>query len=250
MEFRVPVEVLDHIFSFIKSDSGSLSACSSAHPMFAQIVERYFYHHIVIIPSTSYPSDHLSGYTLELSHIIKLLSDIPKIVDYVHILEFRRFHSIEDIAPIMFKFHAVQCIKLTFRPNPGMSSMPRHFKTALEDCLRSPALREVHIVDLRYRFPITILNDLPNITRLSLSGSFEPSTCCIDGPFPRLESFSLSRFTLCSRPGNFHWGNHIVRLRSFTCEYSNEEFLQKFLQKCSDTLENLDFSMGAYSLCE
>ena len=247
---EIPVEVLDHIFGLLKSHPRSLLACSNAHPILAQIVERHLYYHIVIIRSTLYyhlDLDDRSGYKFDFSHMTRLLSDTPRIADYVRILELSvEFYSngfLENIAPILSSFHAIQCFKLTFHTN--VLEMPRRFKTALEDCLRLPTLQEVHIANLP-RFPISILNDMSNITRLSLSESLERSICS-DGSFPQLKSLSLSRFDLDSLPFSFTWAKH-MKLQSFAFDYSNEEIVERFLRICSDTLENLDFGMGA--LCK
>ena len=246
---EIPVEVLDHIFGFLKSHPRSLLACSNAHPSLAQIVGRHLYHHIVIIHSTlCYPPDldYRSGYKFDSSHMTRLLSDTPRIADYVRILELPVAGDfLEHIAPILSRFHAIQCVKLTFCAD--VVEIPQRFKTALEDCLRLPTLQEVHIANLP-RFPISILNDMSNITRLSLSESLERSTS-IDCPFPQLKSLSLSAFDLHNLSLHLTWAKH-MKLQSFAFDYSNEEIIEKFLRICSDTLENLDCSMGAHSLCE
>lgn len=240
------VEVIDHIFSFLKSSARSLLACSNAHPILAQIVERHLYHH-VIITTTSHQSNGLGGYNLKTPHLIKLLFRKPKIVDSVRILEFS-FQSddgsclqVEYIAPILSKFHALRCIKLTANIDTNFLRMPISFRAALEDCLRLPALQEAHFVKLQ--LPISE-SALPNITHLSFTGlgSLQPSGCT-DSPFPQLESLSVS--TIYPPLG---WVKHL-ELQSLTCHYSNEKIVEKWLRICPNTLTTLDFCMGIYSIC-
>ena len=246
----LPFDVLDHIFGFLKYNPRSLLACSLSHPFFAQIVERYLYYHVIIPSATSYQTDHRRGYRLESWRIIKLLSEAPKVVDHVCILELSlRFlkgglRSFEVIAPILSKFHALRCLRLTSPTSEDIwwqDVVPLCFRTALEDCLRLPTLQEVHINYIH--FPIFVLNDIPNITRLSISHSLE-TLVCSKSPFPQLESLSLYHIDSKYRPYLIAWGkHHIAKLRSLTCDYSDENFVLELVRICSDSLESLDISM-------
>jgi len=55
-----PFDVLDYIFSFLKSHT-DLVACSKVHPSFSQVAERQLYHHISIHPIKSSPSPSSSS---------------------------------------------------------------------------------------------------------------------------------------------------------------------------------------------
>ena len=121
-------------------------------------------------PPNSYDNEETPEPKRSQLHIIELLSNRPRIADYIHYLEFSfKFSNgsrLETIFPILSKFHALQCIKLTFRTyTNSISGLPQCFtETALGNCLRLPTLQEVHIANLQ--FPNSILNELPNITRL------------------------------------------------------------------------------------
>lgn len=243
MEF--PVEILDRIFSALKSNPLSLYNCSNACPMFSHIVERYIYYHI-IIPSRLTQSDCRSGYRLGSSHIVKLLSEAPHIVDYVRILEFSfegRLSHLQEIAPILSKFHALQCIILPVSHYMSWQRLEfQCFKTAVDFGL--PALQEVHVGDMA--FPLSILNGHSNITRLALSrcnGSLDGT----DSPFPQLESlFADGCYWNCLKK----WGkHHFAKLQSLTHGYSTEDF-SKFVGICSDSLEDLDVNMCSTSPCQ
>lgn len=147
---EIPIEILDKIFRALKSNPLSLYNCSNAHPIFSQIVEKYLYYHI-IIPSRLTQSDSRSGYRLGSSRIVKLLSKTPHIVDYVRILEFsfeRSLSYLREIAPILSKFRALQCINLP--PSHYMSWQQLEFqcfKTTVD--LRLPTLHwEIHMGDI------------------------------------------------------------------------------------------------------
>ena len=112
---ELPVELLDKIFSFLTYYPRSLRACSDAHPIFTQIVQKYLYYHCNITPFTLTQSDDDGGYSQVPSRISKLLSETPQIVDYIRILEVsvERYRLAKyGVTPIFLKFCALQCIKL------------------------------------------------------------------------------------------------------------------------------------------
>ena len=240
----LPYEVLDHIFSFLRSRPRSLLACSDAHPIFAQIVERYLYYHI-IIPSISPQSDHRRGYRLELWRIIEVLSETPHINDYVRIMEITfKDYNMRYTAPIFSRFRSLQCIKL---PYCG-SWQSLDLRDAMADCLRLPTLQEVHFGDIGV--PLSILEGRANITRISLSRYIQP----FDGPhrseFPQLESLFADNFPSHIWDCLMKWGKrHLVKLQSVTHQYSGEKFLE-LLGICSNSLRDLDVIMPSGSICQ
>ena len=77
---QLSVEILEHIFSFLISHRETLVACSK-DPILSPIVERYLYHHVVVqlIGTSDFEPGHLS----------KLISENPRILYHVRILEIR-----------------------------------------------------------------------------------------------------------------------------------------------------------------
>ena len=81
---ELPIDILDHIFSFLKSHRKALLVCSKAHSVFSQIVERYRFHHIII--STGFRVTDLAD-TSDSSDLRRQLAETPRIVKYVAVLK-------------------------------------------------------------------------------------------------------------------------------------------------------------------
>ena len=77
---QLSVEVVDHIFSFLVSERETLVACSE-DPVLFPIVERHLYHQITV----SIPYGTSNGF--EPGRLIKFVSENPRILNYVRILE-------------------------------------------------------------------------------------------------------------------------------------------------------------------
>ena len=74
---NLPFDILDHIFGFLIKHSASLVACSEAHPVFSRMVEKYQYYCLTIV---------LESRCGHLTVLTKLLSDKPRIGNYVRVL--------------------------------------------------------------------------------------------------------------------------------------------------------------------
>ena len=259
---EIPLDVIDYILSLLRHDPRTLLKCSDSHPILAQIVERHLYYHIIIpIGRSAMSSDQIGGHKIESRRIIELLSEAPHIVDYVRILEISFDHDpggLILISPILSQFDALRCIKFTPWTSGSEASValwkegiPQCFKAALDGCLRLPTLQEVTID--RLHFPISMLNDIPNITRLALMSKTLDLSDCGDTPFPQLESLSVYDIDRRYSPSLNTWLKcHIVKLRSLTCDYLNlgAQSILELLGICSDTLENLDIVLKPLSPCE
>jgi len=49
----LPAEILDHILSFLGSDTAALKRCSESHPSLCQLAERYLYSRILLTTNNS-----------------------------------------------------------------------------------------------------------------------------------------------------------------------------------------------------
>ena len=241
---ELPLDILDYIFGFLKSHPETLIACSRAHPIFAQVVERFLYHNITIHTDQS----TYDGYCLEPLDTFNLLSETPRIANYVRILcitlgplaEVDRI--LEETALVLPLLPMLECIILK-QPYSIWWLPPLSFSTALENCLHLPTLQEVHVSALY--FPLSTLDNCANINCFSLSGSPKMPDCSDDiAIYPQLKSLSFE--DIDDEDTSFtSWAKQdIVKLRSLKCGYSSEPMILEFLEICSDTLINLDLTLG------
>ena len=245
---ELPLDVVDYIFGFLKSDPKSLVACSKAHPVFSQIIEKHLYYHIVIHTwiDLHWTCRGHRGYSLEPLHFIKLLSDTPQIVNHVRILQIvlhsPTIHNLEEIQGLSM-FPLLECIVLSgiiLHPF-SWNELPQCFRTAVEDCLCLPTLREVHVRNVL--FPLSLLDNLVNVDCFSLSGSPQIHDCQAD-TYPQLQSLSVHTIDNHDLASFINWAKRrILKLQSLECDYySDEQIIFDLLEICSDTLNNLDLS--------
>jgi len=240
---NLPFDILDHIFGFLITHPASLVACSEAHPVFSRMVEKYQYYCLTIdLESTR-------------GHY-KLLSDKPRIVNYVRVLriEFDLEYDLTVIRTVHFKriaailplFSGLECIVLSIaRMMTWERDLPQVFRKALEGCLCLPTLRELHIERYINDFPVSMLDSHANIDCFSLCGTPKVSTVA-DTTYPQLKSLSITGFYLNENHISFGaWAKpRITRLRSLKYDYSSDRTLLELLEICSDTLSTLDITLG------
>ena len=243
----IPLELLDHIFGFLITDPASLIACSEAHPLFSQMVEKYQYHKLTINPSTC-------------DLLIKLLSEKPRIANYVRVLRieselnsayplFWTTTYFERIAVILPVFPVLERIVLSYhdRMITWERDLPQVFRRAMEDCLRLPTLRGLHIDSYIDDFPVSILDGHANIDCFSLCGVPKISEV-VDTTYPQLKSLSITGFY--SQHDHISFGawvkSRISRLQSLKYDYSSDGTLLELLELCSDTLTTLDLTLGDF----
>jgi len=239
---NLPFDILDHIFSFLITHPASLVACSEAHPVFSRMVEKYQYYCLTIdLESTC-------------GHLTKLLSDKPRIRNYVRVLRIEpvyRYISItttqfERVAAILPLFSALECIVLSIAcMMTWESDLPQVFRKALEGCLCLPTLRELHIDHYFNDFPVSMLDSHANIDCFSLCGTPKVSKVA-DTTYPQLKSLSITGFYENENHISFGaWAKpRITRLQSLKYDYSSDHTLLELLEICSDTLSTLDITLG------
>ena len=249
-----PSDILHYIFSFLKADPESLIACSNTHPSFSPIAEKYLYYHITIQTSLTYRAS-LSGYHLEPSQLLELLSESPQIANHVRVLQLtfveldsnRVMDKYEQIARILPLFPLVKCIMLqSMYFISWQTGLPQILRMAVENCFFLPTMQEIQIGST-LTFPLSLLNKHAHITCLS----FPARPQMPDRPddiYPPLQLKSLI-FAWFHR--NYYdcistWTKpHITTLRSLQCEYSSEQVILELLNVCSGTLNNLDLEVRA-----
>ena len=241
---ELPFDVLDHTFSFLKSHPKALLACSKAHPVFSQIVERYRFHHIIILTGVTE-----FAYSFKPSDLFMRIAETPHIVKYVAVLqvefnyyqyegEDRMTHYLDEIARLLPLFPVLECIMLRSSSVSWQKDLPQTFKTAVENCLQLQTLQEVHIGNIS--FPLSILDNHANINYLSLSGppGIEPG--CPETIYPQIKFLALEGFDHGYSDVFLTWAKrHIVGLLSLKYDFSCHGMIFEVLGICSDTLENL-----------
>jgi len=239
----IPFEIFDHIFGFLITHPASLVACSEAHPVFSRMVEKYQYYRLIINSTIC---------------VTKLLWDKPRIANYVRVLQIEGEprHPFTWMTTVYFKriaailplFPLLECIVLSY---DGMinwkEGMPQVFRKAMEDCLRLPTLRELHIDSYCKNFPVSMLDNNANIDCFSLRGTPKVSDVADSNTtYPQLKSLSITGF----HESRFHhipfgaWVKpRITRLQSLKYDYSSDNTLLDLLEICSDTLTTLDITL-------
>ncbi len=252
---EIPFEILDHIFGFLITHPASLVACSEAHHVFSRMVEKYRYYHIITHTGRTY-----FKYSIEPSHLTKLLSDKPQIANYVRVLQVELEYLchksemapyLEQIAAILPMFPVLQCIVLVAPYRGGTVSwgedLPQSFRKAVKDCLHLLTLQEVHVSGF-LDFPLSTLDSHANIDCFSLRGPPQISEFA-DTTYPQLKSLSVEGFHSQHHHTYFSaWAiQHIAKLQSlkydYSIDYSIDETIPKLLEICSDTLNNLDLNL-------
>ena len=245
-----PFDVLDSIFGFLKSHPDSLVASSKAHPILSQAIERHLYYHVRFRTCSESSPHGIAGYTLEPSHLIKLLTKTPHLVNYIRILQidFRDFISLnqetsqilQHITSVLPMFSMLECMILV-APSDFISwkQLPLAFRTAVENCLRLSTLQRLHVGELD--FPLSILEKNVNINCFSLSG-YPKIPDCSDDTNLQLTALSFDGINFTPPFTNFTtWAKrHITNLQSLKCNYSDEKIILELLEVCSDTLNRLD----------
>ena len=154
---QLSVEVVDHIFSFLVSDHRTLIACSEDPALFP-MVERDFYHQITV----SIPCGKTYG-DIEPDCLFKLVSENPRILTYVRILEIHTniyynpssSKSFDDFAKTLLLFPKLECIILL--ATEDLWHWPNVFQATLKEHLNVPTVKKLHIAG-GIAFPLFLLD--------------------------------------------------------------------------------------------
>src|SRR6266545_8240703 len=171
---NLPAEILDHIFSFLKSDPAALRACSESHPSLSRLAEPHLYFHVLLKTSDS-SSDRPSN-------LAQLLSRRPHIAHYIRSLEIQViahvshhiWRNLEEISNILPMLLTLRQIAVNHSSAPlffQWEAQPKSFCLAFWTCLRLPSMRDVSLTGIR-QFPfISLLNNECKFLRgLTLQG--------------------------------------------------------------------------------
>jgi len=244
---QLPFDIIDYIFSFLKSHPNALFACSKAHPILSHIVERYRFHHIIIAPG---PTDFT--YSFRVSDLLRYLSEAPRIVNYVAVLQvefrYRQDAYLEEITSLLPMFPMLECFMFPARRYWTCSALlwkdlPQSFRTAVEThCLHLPTMREVHVGNVV--FPLSTLDNHANIDYLSLSRSPETERQDLETAHPQIKSLALQGLEHEDSEVFRTWARkHILELQTLKYDFSCHEIMLAVFGISSNTLKNLYLSL-------
>ncbi|KAF8962965.1 hypothetical protein BDZ97DRAFT_1822349 [Flammula alnicola] len=179
-ELVLPVEILDHIFTFMRNDLPSLRACANVNQMFHDIVDKHFYHQVTL------HNIQASDGQISPPQLSKLLVDSPHIAKYVRSLEIiiaspgilkwfmTRSLNDEEIAPILPLLAHLERISVTGRRSGRIAWEKLHptFQSSLIRSLCSRSVEQI-VVNGVDNFPLSSLNHSTALKRLSLVGNFD-----------------------------------------------------------------------------
>ena len=238
---RLPVEILSLIFSFLVSDIATLTACSK-DPLLFPVVEKHLYYHVTVCFGCK-TDGHLNGFRPD--DFSKRISENPRIVHYVRILQFQlNYISMEQNK-------GLSTFAKTLRMLPGLESIrfsgiayiefPDAFQVALKDRLGQPTVKEVRMAGGMNSIPFSWFDSSKNLEALFLSGSVNVmGTSSFDSNLPQLKTLSMESDFGYLCPEFVAWVElHVNKLQSLRLSAQ----LQYLSRMCPETLNKLDICL-------
>ncbi|KAF9565100.1 hypothetical protein CPC08DRAFT_815625 [Agrocybe pediades] len=200
----LPVELVDHILSFLQEDPKTLSVCMSVNILFCRLAQKHFCR---ILRLQNIPKYHPDG--PEPPQILKLLTGSPHLTTYVRTVRilFSLLSLLQRISHFpTYESHMASILQMLVnvkevnmgwkRPNVmPWKTLPSTFRSAFCVFLRRQSITSLGI-DYLSGFPLSILNDCASLRSLSLIGGFSFSS---DGAKSQNNSRAqLERFNLNS----------------------------------------------------
>ena len=234
-----PPEIFAEIFGFLGSEARVLLACSQAHPTFAQLIEPTLYTHVIIYNRSD--ADSEDGHHLKLKpyQLSTLLSDNPRIRNYLHSLCVDFFWLFSDVVATkemsaILPRLKLERIQLTFGHADfciEWEQCSNAFRTAFVACISTSFMKEV-CLDGVCRVPLSSFADCVGLKRLMLRYSALPPSDS-SFKFPHLEALELFDWTVVDYSQDFFsWVlTHACGLRSLTLTTSTTSVLRGFLPR-------------------
>ena len=217
---KLSVELVDHIFSFLVSDRWTLIACSE-DPVLFPMVERHFCHPITVL----IPVGNIDGF--EPDHLFKLVSENPRILTYVRILEIcikiyyntdsvMKLKCFDDLAKTLLLFPKLEYIMLGAVDD--LWHWPDVFQATLKERLNLSTVKKLHIGGMAV--PLFLFDHFKNIEDLSITGTsfLDPVGQASDSILPQPKS--LTMFVQYLPKSLLPWFKlHTKELQSLKCCY-------------------------------
>ena len=169
----LPVEILDHIFYFLRDDITALRVSADVYQI-ADIVKKHLYHRITLGDSEMTPAQ-LSQLLVVSPHIITYIKSLRIILSSSHSLPWLPMRSFkgEDFGPILPRLLHLTTLSLhaDIEKDLMWEHLHLYFQSSFLACIRSPTLVDVSISRVK-DFPLPLLEESPQLERLSLIGPF------------------------------------------------------------------------------
>lgn len=234
----LPLEIVDHIFTFLEDDPLTLQKCLECCPELSKFVERHLYANVTIYSNTMpvwvverlLYSPHLANYVRSLT-----IQIVPR-------LSFNRYMAMAAVLKLALQKKLPHlekvCLASTYT-GPGIlwRDIQKNMRAVFLTFLRLPTLREVSIWNI-IDFPLSEFDKRPNITRLLLRGDFFYSDPQVQSPYPRLDFLSLES---CP-PDIIPWVRSRTP-RSLDFRADDPDRFQQLLQACFNTLIRLNVDL-------
>jgi hypothetical protein len=157
---------------------------------------------------------------------------------------------LDEFAQTLLVLPVLECVMLVSKGNGYEWYWSEAFQAALEDRLKLPTVKEIHL-ECGHDFPLSILDNLncKNIKNLTLAEDVLVEGLFCDPVLPRLKSLTLS-IPFIASSSLLTWVKlHIKQLQSLECAMSSIELLPELLEACSGTLKTLELDLGL-SFCK
>jgi hypothetical protein len=230
----IPIELIDRIFSFLQGDTSALKACSSAHPVYSKLAERYLYTELTISRSAD---------------IHEQFSKNPHLLDYPRTLQFFLDDAVWSISIMSMIPRMTNLVSLTIRGHPARSFMSQSFISAFKNYLQQSAIQEVCLHDLD-GIPLSFLDNNRSIRKLTLI-----SCTATDDPMWNTGSPLQSLETLIIRHDYnddlIRWAvGQVTYLTSLELHYmtDDDDGVPALLEACSNTLTKLHLNLDDFCM--
>lgn len=260
----LPLELLDHIFSFLRDDALSLHTCACVNETFLAVAERHIYRHITLHNSAQPSDGHFSTTAPQLSkilamapHITKYITSVQVSVTFPGVVKWFMTRSLDDeeIAPALSKLSYLEHLSLTGWKNGHISwhSLHSRLQTSLLLTFGSHTLTEITLnrVD---QFPLSAFKSCTTLKNLSII----QCTCLEDNELfqggearPRLDSLTV-QVSFLAFPTVMDWllgpntSLEITGLRflHIATVSSNCTYISHMLSMCAESLLVLEIKSG------
>jgi hypothetical protein len=166
----LPVELVDHVFSFLRGDIPALEACLQANPAYSALAERYLYADIVIQTN----DDLLPEATHSITELYERFSKNPHLLYYPRTLEIDGCLAVSGTTLAVLSFIA----KVPRMANLSILKFSKFFcccqrptgpcDNLLRDCLSQLSIEELCLRNF-YNISLSILDNGKDIKKLTLS---------------------------------------------------------------------------------
>lgn len=260
MQPQLPLEVLDHILSFLRDDRPSLQCCAKVNQAFSDMVERHWYHSVMF---SNFEPRNISG-KRESEELAKLFIKTPRLRFHVRVLRIA-IASREDlrwfVKPITNEERIAEVLPLipqitTILLSGKMSWKKLHqvFRNSFVQMLvQTPSVENISIDGID-DFLLSLLNPCQSLKHLSLINIDGSLSIAEDSPSRfvsnnerarpislRVEHCQLALPTILSwlRSPYSPQIQHLSCLRVSVPQIEDIHHLQALLEDCSSQLKEL-----------